>query len=434
MKRRQSLSGRLLLLFLLTGFLLALVVLSGFRFGLQSQWRDSLMPHLLEYAEHLRQQIGDPPDIAQARALVRRLPVDIRIAGPDNGWQSTPERPELSRYQFFTRQLVDGRRLEIGWWRRHYLLRWQSGETLVELWPRSLEPVDDDGGLWVRLLTLSGVLLVLLFFYHAVRRLFRPIESLRQGVARFGQGELDYRIRLKRKDELGELGESIDHMAGDIQGMLEAKRQLLLAISHELRSPLTRARIHLELLDDSEGKGLLAGELNEIEQLLNELLESERLNSRHRVLDRCAVAPAELIAEVADRYPAVIRHLSEPGTYLSLDPARIRLLIRNLLENALAHTTQGAAPPEIHSRYSADHWQLEVRDYGPGIPAEHLPHLTEPFYRADPARRRETGGFGLGLYLCRQIVEAHGGELAISSDPGQGTRVRVQIPVATAGD
>ncbi len=429
MKWRRSLSGRLLGLFLATALLLILVVLGGFRYGLQGEWRQALMPHLREYATHLRQQIGDPPQVARARALVQRLPIDIRIAGPDGDWQSSDQRPPLSRYRFFSEWLADGRRLEIGWWRRHYLLRWRSGDTLVELWPGLPEAGDRGNGLWARLATLFGVLLVLLLFYYAVRRLFRPIEVLRQGIARFGQGELEHRIRLARRDELGELGDSIDRMADDIQGMLEAKRQLLLAISHELRSPLTRARIQLELLDDSEGKELLAGELNEIERLLNELLESERLNGHSGVLDRRAVAPARLIDGVLERYPEVVRHLSEPEVYLSLDAARIRLLIRNLLENALAHTPEGAAPPEIDSRYDAGHWLLEVRDHGRGIAAEHLPHLTDPFYRADPSRRRQTGGFGLGLYLCRQIAEAHGGDLEIRSALGRGTQVRVRIPV-----
>ncbi|MCK7580708.1 MAG: sensor histidine kinase [Chromatiales bacterium] len=94
----------------------------------------------------------------------------------------------------------------------------------------------------------------------------------------------------------------------------------------------------------------------------------------------------------------------------------------------MCHTPAGAAPPAVTLSATPEGATLTVRDHGTGIAPEHLPHLTEPFYRADPARRRETGGYGLGLYLCRVIAEAHGGMLAIESTPGRGTTVRVMLP------
>lgn len=114
------------------------------------------------------------------------------------------------------------------------------------------------------------------------------------------------------------------------------------------------------------------------------------------------------------------------------DGPRIKLLLKNLLDNALRHTPVGAPPPEVTLEQAPNGVTLTVRNHGTGVAPEHVSHLTEPFYRADPSRRRETGGYGLGLYLCRVIAEAHGGALAIDSAPGRGTNVRVSLPHPTA--
>ena len=113
---------------------------------------------------------------------------------------------------------------------------------------------------------------------------------------------------------------------------------------------------------------------------------------------------------------------------LEVDASRIKLLLKNLLDNALRHSPKDKAVT-IRLNKTANEVELEVRDEGEGIEPEHLPHLTEPFYRVDPCRQRETGGYGLGLYLCRMIAEAHGGTLAISSQKQQGTTVTMSLPI-----
>jgi signal transduction histidine kinase len=214
--------------------------------------------------------------------------------------------------------------------------------------------------------------------------------------------------------------------------MLEAKRGLLLAISHELRSPLTRARVNTELLDDSDTRRALLADMGELETLLDELLESERLSGRHAVLDRQAVDPSRLVKElVAESFSgaSLELELDPEGTWISLDPVRIRLLVRNLMQNAISHTPRGRPSPVLHSRVDDHHWSLSVTDHGAGIAAEHLGRLTEPFYRVDPSRQRASGGMGLGLYLSRLIVEAHGGDLKITSTQGVGTVVQIELPL-----
>ncbi len=428
MKRRfrHSLSGRLLGLFLLTGLLLAVVVKTGFQLAVTGDLRELARPHVAEYLQHLLDEVGDPPDPQRARALAERLPLEIHILGKTSAWSSAGTPPAVDEDRLHRHRLPAGAFVLVGRDQGELVLIAPRGDSRVLLLPRGLE-----GSEWAPLaifLTLVGVLAVLAFAYHAIRRLFRPVETIRRGLERIGKGELAHRIEVRRRDELGELAGSVNAMAGDISHMLEAKRQLLLAISHELRSPLTRARVNLALLPESAIRQALDAAQREMEGLIEELLESERLNSRHAPLNLTAADPALVAREVLDEYSAsaaIETDLQSAGDGLTaIDIPRIKLLMRNLLDNALRHTPADAPPPRIQVRSGANGWYVCVEDRGPGIAAEHLAHVTEPFYRADPARSRKSGGYGLGLYLCRMIAEAHGGRLEIESNGAQGTQIR----------
>ena len=434
MKRRHSLSGRLLLLFMGTAILLAVVVRAGFRYAVEGGFERLAGPHVEEYLQHLFNELGDPPTPERAARLAERLPLQIHLLGAET-WSSDGAPPESPPRRSTARILPDGTEVEIGRGRDGFTVRAQRGSVTVVLVPRGFEPAGSAP--FAVILTIAAVLALLALAYHLIRRLFRPIETIQSGVARIGAGDLGHRLEIRRRDELGALARSVNAMADDIEAMLEAKRQLLLAISHELRSPLTRARLNAELLDDSSPRQALLADLGELETLLGELLESERLRGRHAVLGREAVDPTALLVGLIDesfRGRDILLDLDPAGTWLSLDPMRIRLLVRNLLTNALRHTPPGAPPPALSSHVDNAGWTLVVSDGGAGIAPEHLPRLTDPFYRADPSRRRGSGGVGLGLYLARAIADVHGGALEVESAPDEGTRVRVYIPISVDGD
>jgi signal transduction histidine kinase len=428
-RRRHSLSGRLLLLFLLTALLLAVVVRSGFRYGVEGGFKELVGPHLDEYLQHLLAELGDPPTPERAARLAAKLPLQIHLRGPES-WSSEGTPPEPSHRRSVTRILPDGTKVKLGPGRDGFVVSARRGNVNLVLVAQGFEPAD--GAPLAAVLTIAGVLAVLVLVYHLIRRLFRPVEAIQAGIVRIGAGDLAHRLDIRRRDELGDLAGSINAMADDIGDMLEAKRQLLLAVSHELRSPLTRARVNAELLDDTAARRALLADLSELEALLGELLESERLRGRHAALKREAVDPTRLLdglVQESFRDENLSLDLDPPGTWLPLDPIRIRMLVRNLLKNAIRHTPLDGLPPSLSSHVDDERWNLAVNDRGPGIPAKHLSHLTEPFYRADPSRQRGSGGVGLGLYLSRAIAEAHGGTLDIESAPGQGTTVSVRIPV-----
>jgi len=424
---RRSLRIRLMMMFLLLALVMAVVFMGGMKKSFSTGWAEAAKPMLVDYADRLVAEIGTPPDIARAQALVARLPITIRIVGPKVNWDSNPggangrggwmhdRDEERWNDKWFIRPTADGHRVIFGW-----------SPKLWQLAPRAVG--------WATL----GVLLLLMVLGHAyVSRLLRPLIDIREGAQRFGRGEFTQPIPIRRNDDLGDLAEHINTMADDIQAMLDAKRGLLLALSHELRSPLTRARLNAELLpatpEGAAEREALLRDLNEMRDLISDLLESERLASPHVALQRepvdLAVLVREIVAEMAGAQ-SVHLDLAEGLPPHAIDRMRFRLLVRNLLDNALRYSTGAPRPPCVSLRAVVDGKvqgiELEVRDYGPGVDEAQVDRLTEPFYRTDGARARATGGVGLGMYLCRLIAEAHGGTLTVrNANPGLQIVVRI---------
>ncbi len=426
--KRYPLSIKLITLFIAIALIFLFLIGWAFKHSFREGFHDIVRPHLLKYLEYIQTEIGNPPDLARLQSLARRLPGDVQVIGPDLNWSSSnqPIRLEaLHTHRYFRVHGIDYR---IGRYQdEEYLVSSQGGYDLVF----SIAFPGREGRRSPIFPLLLLILLVLLLYY-GTRRIIAPVTELKQGIQRIGAGDLQHRIRLERRDELGDLGQSIDKMADEIQSMLEAKRQLLLAISHELRSPLTRAKVSTEMIYDETSRNRLHRELNEMERLIAELLESERLSDRHQTLKLERVDLVSLVSELnGEAFAGRNIELTLPHSpvRLELDSTRIRLMLRNLIDNALHHTPAGRPAVEIRLNREPERIILTVKDYGAGIAPEHLPHLTEPFYRADPARRRQTGGYGLGLYLCRMIAEAHGGTLDISSEVGAGTTVSFIFPL-----
>jgi signal transduction histidine kinase len=430
-RARHSLSGKLILLFVVMAIAFVVLVGSAFRHFVSHHFKDNVQPHIVKYLEYVQEDLGTPPDPQRARQLADQLNLEIHIISGERQWSSTGKNIDTSHATVEHSHIVNGRHydlVKIG--DRDYLVTKAGDATLAFTVPH-LRP---ERGSVRALVPLVILLIVLVVLYHGTRRLFSPIQTIQSGVKRFGQGELDHRIRVNRRDELGELAANFNAMADDIQQMLDAKRQLLLAISHELRSPLTRAKVATELMDNEQQKAQLNHELDEMESLIEELLETERLSTRHSALNKTHQNMNTLIGEVIStsfENARLVVQLPQEPVYLEVDASRIKLLLKNLVDNALRHTSGQSDAPRV--RLLADEHAITIRvtDSGPGIEEKHLPHLTEPFYRADPSRQRETGGYGLGLYLCRMIAEAHGGKLSIDSVLGKGTTVSVEMPRQT---
>ena len=424
--RRQSLIFRLLLYFVLSMFTVALILSINFTSRIKPHFISDLLPNLARYIEYVIDDIGLPPDLERARSLALDLPFEIRIEGPDTQWSSQSWIQSINNFE-----LEQAPRPY-----QEYYIGHEHGEFVLMVEKKAfryLFVVDSSFRAgsrkrhWILFISLGATLFIL---YLVIRRMFRPIGAISQKVSDIGAGKLGSPVEIRGEDELAQLARGINNMAVQIKTMLEGKAGLLLAISHELRSPMTRMRVNLELLDKSETRDLLIEDIGEMEHLVANILESERLNTSHAPLNRSKLNLAETINEVINQYfpdENITQDLSP--VIASLDDVRIRLLIKNLLENACRYSTEGDISVGIKLEKQADFLSLQISDHGPGISEAELAHLTDPFYRTDTARQRRTGGYGLGLYLCKLIVEAHAGQINFHSSIGEGTTVIVRIPV-----
>ncbi len=277
-----------------------------------------------------------------------------------------------------------------------------------------------------------------------------PVRQLRRVTQRLTEGDLDARVGgrlLRRRDELGRLAGDLNGMAARLQGLLESQRQLLADISHELRSPLARLQIAVGLARRRAQSGI-EGELDRIEreaERLNELIGGVLTLTQLSAGGEGGFASFDLQAvvaaivrdaefEAADRACHV--ELMAPGSPLPFrgNPQLIRSAIENIVRNALRHTAEGSTVSvSLTPEGGGTDWiVVTVRDHGPGIDEAMLDEVFEPFVRADAARDRQTGGYGLGLSIARRAIEVHGGTIR-ARNREQGLEVEIRLPVPADG-
>jgi len=426
----RSLYFRLFLIFSGTVIFFFIIISLSLRQIDQNWRRERLNPLPGFYLDNVRlivDAIGIPPNLQRAAELADELSLTILIRSPHINWQSDDQDDlDISRAEF-VRNLADGAQMLAVGNEQVIFINRGGYEYYLNRKAPSLSEYD-----YVTIYIGLGFALIVLFFnYYLVRRLLDPIGKLRRGAERICAGDLDYRVTVSRRDEMGELTDSINEMADTLQSLLEAKRQLLLAISHELRTPVTRAKLQLEFMEDGDLKRTLGDDIDEIDLLISDLIEAERLSTKHAALSAEPVEFAGYIEFLAEQYQEYAGGmelvLPDDERVLQLDKLRIRLLFANIVNNAIRYGRN--RPVKVEVSFDKRRATLSVEDQGEGISAEHLAHVREPFYRVDSARQRNTGGFGLGLYLCNLIAEAHGGHLHIHSEVGKGTRVTITLPV-----
>ena len=424
--RWQSLVFRLMFFFLVSMLALAVILAGSFAKRLKPHVQHEILPNVERYIEYLIDDIGDPPDLSVAQQLADQLPFEVRIEGRGVDWTSSPRLKAIAGYEFepaphpYDNVYLSHHR------RNQYLLIQKQGYQYLFAVDNSFRRGSERRH-WVLFLLLGSILLVL---YLLIRRMFKPIEAMSEQVRKIGEGDLRQDILTEGKGELGMLAAGINRMSGQIKAMLESKSALLLAISHELRSPITRMRVNLELLEESDIQQKLIDDIREMETLIASILESEKLNTSHAplMLNRCEMLG--LVEEVIKVHPCRNRISSRLSPVeLEVDQLRVKLLIKNLLDNACHYSVEDQGEVEISLSHDKEKVSIEVRDRGVGINTEDISRVTEPFYRPDNSRQRDTGGYGLGLYLCKLIVEAHGGQIVIESEPGNGTKVIVILPL-----
>ena len=278
--------------------------------------------------------------------------------------------------------------------------------------------------------------------YWLSLRITKPLLRMESVTRQFAAGDFSSRVPPLEIPEFDRLGYSFNRMADDLEGVEQRRRELVGDLSHELRTPLTIVRGYLEGLADgavdpsAETYSRLATETERLQRLVDDLQELSKLESGYLPINAQAMAIAPIITQVSDRFADQLLGLDDRQLIVDLgedlplvwgDPARVEQILVNLLSNALRHTPTGKVT--VHAEVKADFVWIAVADTGVGISAEDLPHVFERFWRADRSRDRTSGGSGIGLAICRRLVELQGGQITAQSEPGYGSTFSFSLPI-----
>lgn len=299
----------------------------------------------------------------------------------------------------------------------------------------------DPGRLHTLPLWLRGVMAALIFGLVSLllaRMLTRQLRPLRLAAQRMAEGDLSGRVTLSGRDEISALGSDFNLMAERLNDLLQSQRQLVRDVSHELRSPLARLRVALELAERAEDRkkalSRIEQEADELERLITELLSLARLESGQSGLERQTLQFDELVAKVvtdadfeAQARGRAVKLQQREAAQVAGDPVLLRSAVENVVRNAIRHTPEGT-PVEVSLTQREAAIEVRVRDHGPGVPEDLLDTIFDPFTRTGEARERGSGGFGLGLAIARRAMQAHGGDAAAANNPDGGLEVVLSLP------
>jgi signal transduction histidine kinase len=292
--------------------------------------------------------------------------------------------------------------------------------------------------LWGGLIAI-GIAILLTFFLS--RRILSPVKALIGATRQYGKGDFSQRVDYKDKGELGELAQSFNSMAANLESIQRLRQNMVADIAHELRTPLSNLKGYLEAINDGVIKPNKATihSLNEeaavLSRLVADLQELTLADAGELKISPQAEDIKKLIKETiatlkskaADRDLKIIADLPKELPLVNIDAHRIKQVLCNLIENAIAHTGKGGKIT-VTTQKNNNMVSISVADTGEGIPPKDLPLIFERFYRVDKSRTRTTGGSGLGLTIAKRLVEAHGGTIEAKSEVGKGSSFTFTLP------
>ena len=425
----RSVFTKLLLVIILAGICINLVV-GGFFLHLRNQFVGPFHKNVVQYLNYLIADMGNPPTLDRARDIARQSFLEIRYESSDLSWTTSDDLPTFFKGRFVPwRQNPDVR---YGKYRGRHVIEVdkEAGRFIFGV-SRKL-PVDSARHrLLAIMLVLLTVILAVAFF--VIRYILRPVKWLNTGVQEVSRGNLKHRVPLKKSDELRDLAAAFNNMTERIRDMLHTKEQLLLDVSHELRTPLTRMKVALEFLEDSRAKQNLQADLEEMEEMVSEILETARRQHKYENLKKQPANLADLLKQTVAAFenqpPGIEMVDVTPQMKTEVDPEQVKTVFENVVNNAIKYSQPDSEPIQISCQKQESFAVIRITDNGIGIPDAELAHIFEPFYRVDKSRSKDTGGYGLGLSLCKTIMEAHDGKIEVQSRPEQGTTVSLYFPL-----
>lgn len=298
----------------------------------------------------------------------------------------------------------------------------------------------------VIMVVCSGILfsmLVAIFVHKGIRHIMKPLQQLHEAVSKMSKGNYDVRVKVTSKDEIGKLSEAFNEMVASIQHEDESQKAFLGTVSHELRTPISYIKGYSEAIQShlivgqkqEEAIDLIVQETKRMERLTNELLQLARYSNENENIELYPIVLAETVRDVVkllmkkvESKNIKIETVLDEGIIVQGNEEKLKQIFINVIENAI-HYSNKDSTVKIVTRIEKKNAIILIKDYGIGIPADDLPHITERFYRVNKARSRADGGSGLGLSIVDQLVKQHKGQLYFSSTVGKGTIVTIELPI-----
>ena len=272
--------------------------------------------------------------------------------------------------------------------------------------------------LWI---TLPGFLLIMIAIVF-LKNQTRPIVNLANAAQRFGKGEFVKEFRPSGAQEIRQAAYEFDRMRKRITVHLNQRSEMLSGISHDLRTPLTRLKLQMALLEQQDLAKKMSDDIEEMERMLNEYLEFSR-NQKNEETEPININ--DIMEEIVAKYnPKKIKLTSGEGLWINIRPNSIKRCIINLIDNALAYGNK----TEIITKKTSNNLIIIVDDDGPGIPENEYKNVIKPFYRIDKSRGQNKSGVGLGLSIANDIIRSHGGSIDLEKNSHKGLRVKISIP------
>lgn len=414
--------GRIALVFLATAIVVVGLVYAVLQFVLPEHPRNQLSERLVI---HVLGEIEQAPGPEAYAALARELDVDLLVVDEQGEWRSSPDMPSADYFLALAADIYAGRTTRVALHDNMYLLVRLDGRLYV------LGGFVADLSGRGQLALLLGVLALPLVIFAALwtmRRVISPLKPLQLALGRLGAGELDLRLGSHSRGDIGLLSRDIDEMAAALEELERSKREMLVAIGHEFSSPIARVLFQAERIENPELREKITANLVRVNLLLRTMITAEAMG-RRGAMQRTEPCPfpddlRRLTEDLGEGRARFVCAQSDMTIYVN--PMAVELLLSNFISNALRYA--GDSPATVSASHAADMLTIEVCDRGPGIGSEFLKRLGAPFMREDPARRFETGGLGLGLYLCKRLTEGAGGRLEFENRPGGGLCVRTTLP------
>ncbi len=421
----NSVIMKMLGILFLTGVVSIFSVMFFFKQQFELGFKEVFDSNLHNYMQYIVEDIGAPPDTLKAKQISEDYRLKIGYQNGDYKWAT---ESNFFQIKDSLENLHDGNKH--AWIKHRYISHYNPDGSVYYF-----QPIFENLNKFHQQMLASLLFLLLAIFgihFLLMRVVLKPLKKIDSAVKAVGMGKLDVSIPVKGRDEFAKVSESFNDMTRRIREMIKAQEQLLVDVSHELRSPLTRVKLALEMMEDGEKKESIASDLMEMEFMIKEIMEEARLKNGHGRLQYTNVNLTEIIKQVTsefeNRKPGIfLKDLPETAE-IELDIERIKTVLRNILENALKYSTESIHPVKVEIRRKEKTWQICVTDYGPGVPEKEIPHLFEPFYRVDRSRSKETGGYGLGLSLCKRIIDAHKGKIKVNNNHISGLTVTIELP------